>query len=72
MRNAYVSTFVGCFTVVLALFVFASPARAGGLYDDDKNVTGGVLKDRDYWRAKWANERMDEAIKERQPEGALR
>jgi len=42
-----------------------------GLYDDDKNVTSGELKDRDYYRAKWAFEQIDQAIKERQPEGAI-
>ena len=55
--------------VVLALATTA--LRAGGLYDDDKNVTSGDLKDRDYWRAKWAYEQIDPAIKEHQPEGAI-
>jgi hypothetical protein len=56
---------------LMVLSLGTSIARAGGLYDDDKNVTSGDLKDRDYWRAKWADERIDEAIKERQPEGAI-
>jgi hypothetical protein len=52
--------------------VLVAPAPAAGLYDDDATkVTGGDLKERDYWRAKWNSIRLEEAIKERQPEGAI-
>jgi hypothetical protein len=47
-------------------------ASAYQLYGSDStSVKGGDLLDRDYWRAKWDSFRMDEAIKERQPEGAI-
>jgi hypothetical protein len=47
-------------------------ANAYQLYGSDStSVKGGDLLDRDYWRAKWDSIRMDEAIKERQPEGAI-
>ena len=38
---------------------------------DSTSVKTGDLMDRDYWRAKWDSIRLDEAIKERQPEGAI-
>jgi hypothetical protein len=38
---------------------------------DSASVKGGDLMDRDYWRAKWDSIRLDEAIQERQPEGAI-
>src|SRR5438270_6895964 len=42
------------------------------LYSSDStSVKGGDLLDRDYWRAKFDSIRLDEAIRERQPEGAL-
>jgi hypothetical protein len=42
------------------------------LYESDSTgVKGGDLLDRDYWRAKFDSIRLDEAIKERQPEGAI-
>jgi hypothetical protein len=58
--------------LAIAAITFSTiTARAGGLYDDDKNATSGDLKDRDFWRAKWADEQIDQAIKEHQPEGAI-
>ena len=46
--------------------------HAAGLYEDDAAAAkGGDLKDRDYWRAKWDLVRLEEALKERQPEGAI-
>lgn len=59
--------------VVLTVLATAIPTRAGGgLYGDDAGkITSGDLKDRDYWRAKWASLQIDQALKERQPEGAV-
>lgn len=38
---------------------------------DSTGLKTGDMVDRDYWRAKWDSIRLDEAIKERQPEGAI-
>src|SRR5689334_8152259 len=54
----------------LPVLTRAFPAGAD-LYDDDKNIATGDIRDIDYWKTKWDMERMDEAIKERQPEGAV-
>ena len=49
----------------------AGVARAG-LYDSDATaVKNGPLLDRDYWRAKWDSIQLPDAVKERQPEGAV-
>lgn len=49
----------------------AAPASAG-LYESDASaIKSGPILDRDYWRAKWNSMRLDDAIKERQPEGAI-
>jgi hypothetical protein len=54
----------------LGLSVLA-PAYAG-LYDSDAtSIQSGPILDRDYWRAKWDSMRLEDAIKERQPEGAV-
>jgi quinol monooxygenase YgiN len=43
-----------------------------GLYDDDNAaVTTGELKLRDYWRAKFNDQMLDQALKSRQDEGAI-
>jgi len=43
-----------------------------GLYaDEGKDKTSGDLKDQDYWWAKWDAKMLEEAIKTRQPEGAI-
>ena len=48
------------------------PAARAALYSDDAtSVTGGPLLDRDYWRASWDSMRLEDALKERQPEGAI-
>lgn len=58
-------------TLVFAALLSPLPASAG-LYDSDAtSAKGGELKDRDYWRARWDSMRLDEAIQERQPEGAI-
>ncbi|MEP6731844.1 MAG: hypothetical protein ABJE10_14450 [bacterium] len=56
---------------VALLSALSSPARAQLYASDATSVKGGDLMDRDYWRAKWDSMRLDEAIKERQPEGAI-
>jgi hypothetical protein len=64
---------------LLALFVLTAvllgsilaPSYAG-LYDSDAtSIKGGPILDRDYWRAKWDSMRLEDALKERQPEGAV-
>jgi hypothetical protein len=62
---------------LLSSVIIVSPCvdpivHAAGLYDSDAAAAkGGDLKDRDYWRAKWDSVRLEEALKERQPEGAI-
>ncbi|MEP6766479.1 MAG: hypothetical protein ABJB66_19350 [Gemmatimonadaceae bacterium] len=56
----------------LALLSTPVASASAQLYGNDAAATkGGDLLDRDYWRAKWDSIRLDEAIKERQPEGAI-
>lgn len=44
-----------------------------GLYDDDKKaVTGGDLLDVIYWQTKFADRKLDAALKSRQPEAAVK
>jgi len=44
-----------------------------GLYDDDKaSVTGGDVLDVIYWQTKFANEKVEHALKTRQPEHPIR
>ncbi|MEP6492063.1 MAG: hypothetical protein ABJF01_05265 [bacterium] len=57
--------------IVALLSVRSTPAVAQLYASDAASVKGGDLLDRDYWRAKWDSMRLDEAIKERQPEGAI-
>ncbi len=62
--------FVGI--AVFGLLGLSSGPVKAGLYDDDKTkITGGDILDIDYWNDKWNYERMDEAIKSHQPEGAI-
>ena len=66
---------IACATLMIAVGCavgsLASPALAA-LYDSDATaVTGGPLLDRDYWRANWDSMRLEDALKERQPEGAM-
>ncbi len=43
-----------------------------GLYDDDdKSLESGDIALRDYWRAKFNAEMLEQALKTRQPEGAI-
>jgi len=61
-------------TIVLtaALCASVSAPSYAGLYDSDAtSIKNGPILDRDYWRAKWDSMRLDDAIKERQPEGAI-
>lgn len=53
------------------LSVTKTTAHAQLYASDATSIKGGDLLDRDYWRAKWDSMRLDEAIKERQPEGAI-
>jgi len=56
----------------LSLAALTAPAAHAQLYaNDTASIKTGDLMDRDYWRAKWDSMRLDEAIKERQPEGAI-
>jgi hypothetical protein len=57
--------------IVALLSAFSTSAHAQLFASDATSVKGGDLMDRDYWRAKWDSMRLDEAIKERQPEGAI-
>jgi hypothetical protein len=65
------------FLVALVTLELASAGGTGGiahagLYDSDASaIKSGPILDRDYWRAKWNSMRMDDAIKEHQPEGAI-
>ena len=44
-----------------------------GLYDDDKaNITSGDVCDVMYWQTKYAHQKLDAALKSRQPEAAIR
>jgi hypothetical protein len=63
-------------TLLAGLIVATDPllgsSAYGGLYDSDVTaIKGGDIKDRDYWRAKWDSIRLEEALQERQPEGAV-
>jgi len=56
----------------LACMILSGSAQAFQLYESDSaGIKGGDLMDRDYWRAKWNSIRLDEAIQQRQPEGAI-
>jgi hypothetical protein len=55
-----------------ALCVSSLAPSYAGLYDSDAtSIKGGPSLDRDYWRAKWDSMRLEDALKERQPEGAV-
>jgi len=55
----------------VAVSTLAGSAKAQLYASDSTSVKSGDLLDRDYWRAKFDSIRLDEAIKERQPEGAI-
>jgi hypothetical protein len=55
--------------VVLAVtFLAAGFAARADLYDDDKKVTSGDLKDLDYWHTKFYHLMLEAALKAKQPE----
>ena len=44
-----------------------------GLYDDDNAaITSGDISNKEYWYAKFFSTKVDEALKTRQPEGAIK
>jgi hypothetical protein len=55
----------------MALSVSAIQASPHLYGSDAASLKSGDMMDRDCWRAKWDSIRLDEAIKERQPEGAI-
>ena len=58
--------------VGLVCVILSAGGHAFQLYESDSaGIKGGDLMDRDYWRAKWNSIRLDEAIQQRQPEGAI-
>jgi hypothetical protein len=76
----YASSFCAMVRTLLAVLLVGEIVIAGlaagpvnaGLYDSDAStVKRGPILDRDYWRAKWNSMRLDDAIKEHQPEGAI-
>jgi hypothetical protein len=50
------------------LFLLSVTAARGGLYNDEKKITSGDVKDLDYWHAKFYQLMLEEAIKTHQPE----
>jgi hypothetical protein len=42
-----------------------------GLYNDNETTTSGDLKSRDYWRARFNAEMLEQALTTRQPEGRI-
>lgn len=58
--------------IAAASIMLSGGVHAFQLYESDSaGVKGGELLDRDYWRARWNSTRLDEAIQQRQPEGAI-
>jgi hypothetical protein len=54
------------------LFCLGPVARVSAdLFDDDAKITSGDIKDISYWRLKWTMDRLEEAIKSRQPQGRI-
>jgi uncharacterized membrane-anchored protein YhcB (DUF1043 family) len=48
------------------------PAAGTGLYANDAaGMTKGPIKSRDYWQSKFNADQLEQAIKDRQPEGAI-
>jgi hypothetical protein len=70
-RRAFEPNGSSSMSMLLSTLGVVALAMGGGLYDDAAKTTGGDLKERDYWRARWDAERLEEALKERQPEGAI-
>ena len=71
-RSRQISAIALLFLTTAALGVSVSATTYAGLYDSDAaSIKSGPILDRDYWRAKWDSMRLEDAIKERQPEGAV-
>lgn len=69
-RSCRISAVALFFLTTAALGVSVSAPTYAGLYDSDAtSIKSGPILDRDYWRAKWDSMRLEDAIKERQPEG---
>jgi hypothetical protein len=49
-----------------------TPAPGSGLYSNDAtSMTSGPIASRDYWQSKFNYDQLEQAIKDRQPEGAI-
>jgi hypothetical protein len=46
----------------------AAPAARAGLYNDEKKITAGDIKDLDYWHAKYYHLMLEAALQSHQPE----
>ena len=57
-----------CAAVALLVGAVTSGVARGGLYDDEKKVTSGDVRDLDYWHAKFYHEMLQAALKSHQPE----
>src|SRR5580704_19194963 len=72
LRSRRISAVALFFLTAAALGVSVSAPTYAGHYDSDAtSIKSGPILDRDYWRAKWDSMRLEDAIKERQPEGAV-
>jgi hypothetical protein len=54
--------------LIVASFLLSVPTARGGLYDDEKKITSGDIRDLDYWHAKFYYLMLEEAIRTHQPE----
>jgi len=52
----------------VALFLLTVTTARASLYDDEKKITAGDIKDLEYWHAKFYQLMLEEAIKTHQPE----
>src|SRR5271154_4026241 len=70
---AFALRLLACTVVLTATLCASVPAPSyAGLYDSDAtSIKSGPILDRDYWRAKWDSMRLEDALKERQPEGVV-
>src|SRR5215216_1736694 len=61
------------FAVRIAWLQLFERSNDMGLYDDDKQaVTGGDVLDVIYWQTKFSHQKLEAALKTRQPEGAVK
>jgi hypothetical protein len=57
------------FCVLALVLAFCTTGiKAAGLYDDEKKITSGDIKDLDYWHAKFYHMMMEAALKSHQAE----